>query len=402
MRLTTPPAPAHPSLHPAPAHPSPHHASARPSPQPASASAHPSPPPTLAPEAVRRAALAAARDAEAADRDRRLTPEVVAALTAAGFDRHFVPVADGGRAGSFADLVEAVALVGEGCASAAWCAALYAAHGRLAGYLPGPARREIWGGGGPVRIAAAVTPPAVEAVATAGGWRLTGTWAPASGIDSADWVLLSAWAPQPDGTRDSRLFAVPAGEGTVLDTWHTLGMRGTGSHTLRLDGVDVPEHRTLSRERLAAAEPAEPGAARCHALPYPFVAALMFAAPVLGAARGLLADWTATAPPGSAEVLTRASAGIRAAGLLLDGAAGRADGDGITPLAVAENVRDSITATELCTEAADRLFRAAGSRAHATGDPLQRRWRDIRTAATHAMLRFDLAAQAYGRAVLGS
>lgn len=175
----------------------------------------------------------------------------------------------------------------------------------------------------------------------------------------------------------------------------------------------MPGHRSVARDRLLA--PYSDGAARCHRVPYPFVAALMFAAPVLGAGLGALADWTRavrerTGPEGrpvaataqTREVLARASAELRAAHLLSAAAATRADTAGVDPSAVAENVRDVVAAVELCETAVDRLLRASGSRGQSQGDPVQRRRRDVQTAATHAMLRFDTSARSYAETVFGA
>ncbi|GGW69693.1 oxidoreductase mmfh [Streptomyces lucensis JCM 4490] len=404
----------------------------------------PSPVPGLA---ARRAAKVAAWHADEADARRRLDLDVVAELGRAGFNRHFVPAEHGGAQGTFTDLVEAAARLGESCTSAAWVATLFAAHGRIASYLPERARRELWGESPDVRIAAGVAPPRLRAAAVPGGWLLSGEWPNVSGVDFADWVLLAALAERPagavsggagsadtgsggagsagtgsggaepgggaPGSEVSMLFLVPIEDCEVLDTWNTLGMRGTGSNTVRAGGVHVPGHRAVPRERLLA--PREPGAARCHSVPYPLVAALMFAAPVLGAARGALADWTraaagrsgqdgrpAASTPAMRTALARSSAELRAAGLLLDGAASRADTARVESLTVAETVRDVVAAVEMCVVAVDRLFRTTGGRGQSHLDPVQRRWRDIQSASTHAMLRFDPSAQSYAQAVLGT
>ncbi|MEU2271201.1 oxidoreductase [Streptomyces olindensis] len=344
----------------------------------------------------------ARRDAALAEERRVLAADTVAALTRAGFPRHFVPRELGGAAGEFAPLVAGAAAVGEECAATAWCAALFAAHGRLAAYLPPEGRHEVWADGPDARIAAAVVPPQGEATAVDGGWRLDGAWRPASGVDHADWVLLAAWTHGTQG-REHRVLAVPRSQVTVVDTWHTSGLRGTGSNTVRCAGVVVPRHRTFTLDVLLRPQP---GAARCHTVPYPMVAALMFAAPLLGVARGALRAWTgerigAERPhPATHTVLAQASARIHTAGLLLDGAAERADRARITPLTVAENRRDATTAATLCREAVDALFHASGLRAQSPDSAVQRAWRDATALAAHAALDPDAAARSYAEAVL--
>ncbi|MFF9409529.1 oxidoreductase [Streptomyces anandii] len=354
----------------------------------------------------RRAARIAAWHAEEADRVRRLNPDVVDELTRAGFNRHFVPARHGGTEGTFTSLVDAAAHVGEGCASAAWVATLFAAHGRIASYLPDRARSELWDATPDTGIAAGIAPPRLDAAAVPGGWRLTGEWPNVSGADFADWVLLAARSGgDGPGGGSPTLFLVPAEDCAVLDTWHPAGMRGTGSNTVRVEGVFVPGHRAVPRDRLLL--PLDPGAARCHSVPYPFVAALMFAAPVLGAARGAQAEWIRTvkgSTPALNNALARSSAELRAAEMLLRAAAERADTAPVAPLTVAETVRDVVAAVELCGTAVDRLAHADGgpSPSGSQEDPVRRRLRDLRTASTHAMLRFEPSARSYAQAVLGA
>lgn len=341
----------------------------------------------------------------------RLTDRLADSLADSGFARHFVPERWNGGAGTFTALLDAVSELAETCASTAWCAALYAAHGRLAGYLPEAGQREIWGDGPDVRVAASVVPPQGSAVRVDGGWRLTGRWATASGVDQAEWLLLASWATQdrdPSGeTREHRIFAVRRHTMKVLHTWRPVGLRGTGSNTVEGD-VLVPDHLTFTLEDLGRVQP---HAARCHAVPFSLVASLVFAAPVLGAAEGALRTWWDTQSgrvrPGGGSVvqplvLARASAHIQAARLLLERVAQRADHAPVTPVLIAENRRDVTVAVELCGTAVDELFHAAGLRALEEGDALQRHWRDITAARTHGTLDFGAAASSYADALLAA
>ncbi|MGW2227211.1 acyl-CoA dehydrogenase family protein [Streptomyces formicae] len=357
------------------------------------------------------ATVAALADGErgAMDGRRSLSVPLADALTRAGFPRHFVPVEHGGTAGTFGALLDSVAGVGETCASTAWVAALYAAHGRLASYLPRAGRDDLWRDTPDTRIAASVIPPRGEAVPEPDGWRLTGDWTLASGVDHAEWVLLASRTPG-EGEAGHRVFAVPRERVSVSDTWNSVGLRGTGSNSVSVTGEFVPAHRTFT---LADLGQVRPGAARCHRVPYAMVASLMFAAPALGSARGALRDWRARmmtkvradgrpALTGGAaqQLMARASAQIHSARLLLHQAAWQADHAEVTPLAVASNRRDAALAVELCSGAVDSLWRAMGASGLAEGDPVQRRWHDIAAVASHAAVSFEPAAEAYTRAAL--
>ncbi|MER7916522.1 MULTISPECIES: oxidoreductase [unclassified Streptomyces] len=351
----------------------------------------------------------AAAHARAADRNRRLSGEVVTALTAAGAARHFVPRRWGGAEGGFAALLPRIAALGEACPSAAWVAMLWAAHGRFAALLPEEGQRRLWGASPDVRIAAGLMPPAGRAQPVPGGRRVTGTWGRVSGIDSADWVLVAA--PEPAG--EPLVLAVPADAVDVADTWDAAGLRGTGSHTAVLRDVFVPDHLTFPLAELLRGAEDTPERPRCHTAPAQLAGGPMFCAPALGAARRALAVWSrwaAAEAPGSGrpnhesaavrETLAVASAHVDAAGLLLERAARRADGEPVTLALVAGNRRDAAVAAGLLTDAVERVFRTGGAHLRDSGGELTRLWRDVHTAASHGVLRLEPAAAAYAGAAL--
>ncbi|GGT68351.1 MULTISPECIES: acyl-CoA dehydrogenase family protein [Streptomyces] len=346
----------------------------------------------------------AAEHARAAERDRRLSPEVVRSMLDAGFARHFVPRRHGGDAGTFEEIVRAVAVVGEGCTSAAWAASLTASLGRMAAYLPEAGRRRIWAGGPDTLIVGALMPFG-RARREEGGWRIGGTWPYVSVVDHADWALVCAMTTEERPV--ARFFAVPRGSWRSEDTWSSVGMRGTGSNTLHVEDVFVSDELTFTRDAVATGV-AEDAEAPCHRVPLKAVNGLCFAAPVLGAARAALTAWReGTAPrhtsasggleSAAAVVLGRAAGEADTAALLLESAARRADSGRVTDLEVARNSRDCALAAELATAAVDRLFTSAGTRAHQESAPLQRHWRDAHSAAGHVVLGFPAAAETYAR-----
>ncbi|MFJ6216800.1 acyl-CoA dehydrogenase family protein [Streptomyces sp. NPDC092296] len=346
------------------------------------------------------------------EQQHRLTPELAEALSTAGFARHFVPARWGGTAGDFATATAASALLGECCTSTAWCASLYAAHGRLAAYLPEAGQRDLWAASPDVRIAAAIVPPPGGATRVPGGWRLSGRWAPASGADHAHWALLAADTDTDGGGRERRIFALPRTDYEVLDTWRNMGLKGTGSNTVAVKGAVVPAYRSFT---LAGLDQVRPGVARCHAVPLKLVSSLQFAAPILGATRAALRIWTADmaarrSPDGRPardlptvqQVLARSSADIHVAGLLMEYACRRADHAEPTPLTVAENLRDLAVAADLCATAAGQLLRASGAHAQRQTDPMQRRWLDVISACGHAALDLNTAATLHAHATFPS
>jgi two-component flavin-dependent monooxygenase len=350
------------------------------------------------------AVLAGVRAAQA-DADRRVAVEVMAALLEAGFCRWFVPESFGGKPRTYTELTRAVVEIGEECAATAWLASLFAYSTRYLACLPEAGQGEVWENGPDARVVSVVKPLG-SAVPVEGGWRLSGSWTYASGVEFSDWALLAGPGPA-DKTQRPLFFVVPRRDYTFSDTWFSLGMRGTGSHTLTLDDVFVPEHRTVLREH--AMQGRGPGA---NARPVSTLAVngLTFVAPALGAARGALkaaVNSVAAQPTGPRAAagqayqigFARAAGEIDAAHLLLERVATAADA-ALTPDLVRRSRRDAALALELLTTAADRLLRVGGTRGQEDGHPVQRFWRDVHSVASHAVVQFEPAALDYTQALI--
>ncbi|TWV57412.1 hydrolase [Streptomyces misionensis] len=349
---------------------------------------------------IRRVAALAAERAPQADERRKLSQEVAHALCRAGFARHFVPRRHGGAGGSFGALLPALIDVGRGCASAGWCGLIVASSGRIGAYLPEPARHELWREGPDTPLATALA-PAGTAVPADGGWRLSGTWDFVSAVDHAEWALLCTPLPGPDSAPEPHFCALPRQDYSIRDTWHTTGMRGTGSNTVVVRDALVPAHRTFPQRRLLT------GTGPCaegDGYDVPLLAAMppLFAAPVLGAGYAALDAWTQLmrrkntpgGPIWSSEsaqaTLVRAAAGLEAARSVLQDCCRTADARPAPNQAGAlRNARGAAMAAELVLRTVDDLFRAGGTAAQTRSNPLQRVWRDVHAATQHNVLRFQ-------------
>ncbi|MEU9361860.1 acyl-CoA dehydrogenase family protein [Streptomyces sp. NPDC048301] len=368
--------------------------------------------PAPRPEVVRAAAVAGA-DARRADREGRLSPATVEAVTDAGLPAHFVG-RGGEGAGSFSALFADITALAQECPSAAWCGALWAAHGRFASCLPESGRRELWADGPDARIASAVAPPAGSAVVTAEGLRLNGVWECVSGARYSDWILLATpvtRAHPEHGRPEPWVLAVPTDELTVHDTWDATGLRGTASDAVEVCDLLVPAHRSFPLAGMLDGT-GNHGAGRQHRAPAQLAGGLIFCATALGAAHALRRAWSAWTTEGVAgtggrglcdspaarDALAVSSARIDAAHLLLARAAFRADTEPATETLTAVNQRDAAFAAGLLLEAANHLFGAGGVHVRDAGGDVQRLWRDVQTAARHGVLRMEPAAASYARA----
>lgn len=82
-----------------------------------------------------------------------------------------------------------------------------------------------------------------------GGFRVTGRKIFASGCQAGDLLLTMAVLDDPAQGPTVLHFGLPMNspEIKILETWRSLGMRGTGSHDLELNGVFVPESAVIVR-----------------------------------------------------------------------------------------------------------------------------------------------------------
>ena len=89
--------------------------------------------------------------------------------------------------------------------------------------------------------------PGREATRAGSGWDVKYQGAFASGSYNATWnLILTGETMDPTtGKQAEAAFMVPRGEFEVVDTWNMAGLRGSGSHDVRIVG-HIPEEHTLS------------------------------------------------------------------------------------------------------------------------------------------------------------
>lgn len=181
-------------------------------------------------------------------------------------------------------------------------------------------------------------------------------------------------------------------------------MRATGSHTVVVDDVFVPDHLTFDRTDMLTGRNGTSDVA-AHNVPFQAVGGLTFIAPVVGAAAGALAacagSVTGRRRNETAELtVVRASGRVDAARHLVEQNAHVLDQRLFTPEHMARNERNATFAAEMLREAATLLVGAAGTGGLGEGHALQRYWRDITSATSHVALQYDTAARKNYSAVL--
>src|SRR6516162_7686922 len=223
--------------------------------------------------------------ADEIERSRRIPLPLVHAMAQAGLFRLWIPRSLGGEETDPMTLVRVVEEVSRADGAAGWCLAIGGEYGAFGGYLSADAAREIYGSDPLVRTAGALRRFG-NAVVVEGGYRVTGRWPLGSGCQHSGWIvggcrILDGDQPRlmPDGTPLVRILFFPAADCEILDTWHSIGLRGTGSHDYTVTDVFVPAARALSFRD----PPVEPGP--LYAIPTIALFATVLAAVPLGVAR---------------------------------------------------------------------------------------------------------------------
>jgi alkylation response protein AidB-like acyl-CoA dehydrogenase len=187
---------------------------------------------------------------DAGERERRLPEPLFQALRDAGLFSLWVPRSIGGAETEVETSVRVVEELSRLDGAVGWNVMIAANTSILWANLTQEVAAEMAGESGHTVIAGTVTSGSGTALPVPGGFRVSGRWPFASGCHQADWLVSVAHIledGQPrraaDGSPRNYTFVLPAAECKILDTWHTLGMRGTGSHDFTVSDLFVPEGR---------------------------------------------------------------------------------------------------------------------------------------------------------------
>ena len=351
-------------------------------------------------EALRPLVESASPDTE--DR-RRISPTVLDKLHEAKLFRLLLPRTANGVETDPVTFFHVIETIARGDASTAWCLSQAGGCAMTAAYLSPDVAQGIFGND--PRAVLAWGPGKARAIETEGGYRVTGTWAFASGGRHATWIGCQAPVFKADGsprTGDNghqieRVMLVPSSAVTWTDIWNVVGLRGTASDQFATDDLFVRGDHTFSRDF------AKPDHERRENGPLYRMSAMTcyevgFAGVALGIARGALDDFVdlarnkvvrggKTPIRDSAVVQTnhaQAEIEIRSArAYLLQSVAGiwqtiRTGGDLTLEHRIVIRAA-STNAIHKARAAVDTAYNALGATAIFQTHPMQRRFRDIHT-----------------------
>jgi alkylation response protein AidB-like acyl-CoA dehydrogenase len=338
-----------------------------------------------------------------AEADRRLPAAIIEAMQDAGLFKLWVAKEYGGDEvdlPQFMDVVEALA-----CAdpASAWVFTNTAASGTLVASLPPESARQIYAENCNVPVSGSVQPRG-RAVPVEGGYRLSGRWPLTSGCHFGDWfspmaIVFEGEAPRmiPEGFPDMRTMFVRHSEIQIVDTWNSVGMRGTGSEDVIIEDVFVPEGMTFS---FFTGRPQVAGS--LYQAGQLSLFSMVLATVMLGTARRGIDAFVemvknkvptlSQSPLGSRPTvhaeLARAEARLQSARSFMFDVANRITdsvkaGNGLPSDLEASQRLACVNAAEAARDAIDRVFALAGTSPIYTGNTLERCLRDIHTAGQH-------------------
>ncbi len=187
------------------------------------------------------------------DRLGRAPDETVAKLKAAGIYSLTTPHAYGGLQTNLTTWMEVITEIGRGDGGVAWGASLVNSCNMFAAYYPRAVADEIFAKPGTC-LSGVPMPRKAKTRKVEGGILIEeGMWMFNSGVYVADWDLLGIPVVNEAGqVVDHCMAAIPMAEVKILHDWDTIGLRGSGSSSVSVENVVVPDARLLSVPKVAA------------------------------------------------------------------------------------------------------------------------------------------------------
>ncbi|MFV0295684.1 MAG: acyl-CoA dehydrogenase family protein [Hyphomicrobiaceae bacterium] len=333
--------------------------------------------------------------------DRELPADLLAALHDARIFRVTLPKSLGGEEIDLATFAEVAEIIANADASTAWCVGQGGGCALSASFLAPEAAERLFG----PRDAVLAWGAGIQgtAVPVDGGYRVSGTWAFASGSRHA--TLLGAHckivsedgepAFDPDGKPADVTALLPRAKAEIHDVWRVMGLKGTGSDSYTVKDLFIPASDTIDRERLADVQ----SSGTLFKFPTIMMYAAAFGGVMLGISRGMIDDLKALA----AKKTARGAASSMLESQMFQAELGRLearwrairsyhlatfreiweDVDAGSPLTLDHRVNARLASThtihEGCQIAVD-AYRAAGQNAIFEAAPFERRLRDALSA----------------------
>lgn len=363
----------------------------------------------------------------ATENNRELLPETIKDLKSAGIHKIFTPRRYGGYEMDWGAHVDVTRELGRGCGSTSWVSSVVYCHTWLLARFDPECQEEFWPQY-PDAIIGTAFAGGGSMVETDKGFILNGEWRFSSGIKHSDCAIVAAKVGDDNDdahsgkTQTFRMAMIMPSEYEIIETWDSEGLKGTGSHNIKVIDQFVPKHRTILTEDASGTKP--PGSIlhdryiyQVEFTPYFYT---LIAGPMLGTAMGALEEYALQTRGRVGQMFKESvveqipvqvrvgesAAEIHAAHVIIDninnflheeGQAGR-ELPGKTFLTIK---RDLTFASKQCVSAVTRLSAMMGVTAQTGRNPVQRHFRDCRTISMHGGLQWDSAMGPSGKIIFG-
>ena len=358
---------------------------------------------------------------------RRIPEATMNELKEAGLFKLLRPERYGGYETNMKTYADIIVEISRGCGSTGWIVALCAIRELMvAESFSEKTHQEIFGSNeDDVLFAGVYEPRKCIARKVEGGYLVEeGFWMFCSGSLHATWGYFGMPILDEQGEIvDQILMTLPFSEMEIMDDWHTMGLKGTGSNSVKMNNVFIPDHRCTS-----FVEALDGNFESTHLRTIPLYNTALFPAlilslglPGLGLVKQALEFFQEALPNRKAAHIgveyIRDAASTHA---LIADASLKIDSASMHYYRVAEDLdtwaesgkymdrqarvralADIGYANQMCKEALDLLLLGSGSGYVYEGHPLQRIFRDFMTLYSHRSLSPTITKENYGRVLSG-
>lgn len=344
---------------------------------------------------------------------RRVPVAVVQAMKDAGLVRMMTPKSVGGLEADPITSARVFEAIARSDSAASWILQAANSGDFYCARLPDEGADEIYADGPDAMIALCVHPP-MKATPVEGGYRVSGQSHLGSGISDADWLMVLMQLPGGEGLRGAFL---PKREVTVVDSWYSMGMRGTDSNTVTIDDAFVPTSRTWPLQ--PTFEPGRHFRGPLYRFPSLGEGIVVLAPVALGVARLAIDEFKCLAlgktpfmsatslseRPVAQMALGKAEGVLSAARSFFYATVTEAwertlAGRGSTKEEKGRLMLAAVHLMQSCVEAVDHVCAVAGTSGIYTRSPLERAFRDVHTARHHGWVS-ETRYGTYGQIALG-
>ncbi len=363
-----------------------------------------------------------AANAGLAEELRKVPPENIALLKSIGLHKAFLPKAYGGLEMQLPEFADCIAALAGACCSTAWAFSLLCTHNHQLAMFSKQMQDDVWGQD-PDATAASSIAPFGRYQEAEGGIIFNGDMRWSSGCDHAEWAICGFLRDNGQGGKDYCFAVIPASDYEIIDDWHAMSMKGSGTKTLHIVDAFVPEHRIEKAKAMMTGQSSGFGLypdSKIFSTPYRPYFASGFAAMGLGVAermlevfrqvtKGRVRAYTGADVSGATPALMRLAESthqVAAARAFLEQTweQHREHGE-------RKEYPDTRTLTywrtnqayavKMCIQAVDRLFDAIGASNWYLDKEAQRIFRDSHMTGAHAYTDYDVCAQILGREIMG-